>query len=412
MPLSRTPRTVLGAAAFVLAASAAAGSSAAQPAVPPARPGAQADARFAQFIAALWPEAQRRGVSRATFDAAFRGMTPDAKVIALTKKQSEFVRPIWDYVNGAISPQRIAQGQGHAARWASTLDQAEQRYGVPRSVVLAIWGMETGYGANTGGMSVLRSLATLAFVRYRGEFFREELLTALQILQQGAATREGMRGSWAGAMGQTQFMPSSYVKFAADGDGDGRRDIWTSVPDALASTANFLREHGWQPNLPWGVEVELPEGFDYRHLRLDFSQWASLGVRAANGQALPRSGEATLFLPAGARGPALLVTANYDAIKSYNSSDAYALGVALLADRIAGGRGLRAAWPVDDPMLDKDGRVEVQRRLAGLGLYTGEADGRLGSKTREAVRRFQLDRGLLPDGYASPAVLQALRTGR
>lgn len=408
MPVAR-PVSRLG--LLLLAACLAGGPALAQPPRPSAGQG-QAAGDFGRFVAGLWPEAQAAGVSRATFDAALRGVTPDPKIVALTRKQSEFVRPIWDYVNGSVSAARLAKGAELAARWSATLDRVERQYGVPRSAILAIWGMETGFGANTGNLSVVRSLATLAFVRYRGDFFRGELVTALRLLEEGAVEPGTLRGSWAGAMGQTQFMPSSYAKFSADGDGDGRRDIWGSVPDALASTANFLRQHGWQPGLPWGVEVELPEGFDFQNLRHDFGRWASLGVQAANGRALPGSGEATLFLPAGAGGPAFLITANYDAIKSYNSSDAYALGVALLGDRLVGGRGLRAAWPVDEPQLDGPGRMEVQRRLTALGLYEGDADGRLGSKTRAAVRAFQLARGLPADGYASPALLQALRQGR
>jgi lytic murein transglycosylase len=351
-------------------------------------------------------------VSRATFDEAFRDVAPDPKIIALTKKQSEFVRPIWEYINGAISSARLERGRQLAAQYGETLAAVERAYGVPRAVVLGVWGMETNFGSFTGSIYAVRALATLAFTRYRGDFFREELLTALQILESDHVDRATMLGSWAGAMGQTQFMPSSFVKYAVDGNRDGRRDIWNTVPDALASTANYLRQQGWQPGLPWGLEVELPEGFDFRNLRQSFASWQGLGLRRIDGRPFPRSGEATLFLPGGARGPAFLITDNYNVIKTYNSSDAYALAVAHLGDRLMGGAPIQGDWPTQEPQLDKDQRQEVQRRLAGLGLYAGETDGKLGSKTREAVRAFQLQRGLVADGYADVAVLRELRAVR
>jgi membrane-bound lytic murein transglycosylase B len=367
---------------------------------------------FQRFVQGLWPMAKARGVSRATFDEAFRGVEPDSKIIALTRKQSEFVRPIWDYINGAISTQRLDRGQQAASEWSKTLDAVERAYGVPRSVVLGVWGMETNFGSFTGSIYAVRALATLAYTRYRGDFFREELLTALQILENDHVDRAKMLGSWAGAMGQTQFMPSSFMKYAVDGNRDGVRDIWASVPDALASTANYLREKGWEPGLPWGFEVRIPEGFDFRNLRQGFASWSTLGLRRVDGKAMPRSGEATLFLPGGATGPAFLVTANYDVIKAYNSSDAYAMGVASLGDRLMGGPPIQGTWPKDEPTLDKDQRQELQKRLSGLGLYEGDTDGKLGSRTRDAVRNFQLGRGLTPDGYADLAVLRELRVAR
>ena len=380
--------------------------------VAPARAQEAAPAGFQRFVQGLWPAARARGVSRATFEEAFRGVEPDPKIIALTKKQSEFVRPIWDYINGSISAQRLDRGRQMAAEWSKTLDLVERTYGVPRSVVLGVWGMETNFGSFTGSIYAIRALATLAYTRYRGDFFKDELLTALQILENDHIDRSKMLGSWAGAMGQTQFMPSSFMKYAVDGNRDGVRDIWASVPDALASTANYLREQGWEPGLPWGFEVKLPEGFDFRNLRQGFASWQALGLRRMDGKAMPRSGEAALFLPGGANGPAFLVTDNYDVIKTYNSSDAYAMGVAYLGDRIMGGLPIQGAWPKDEPMLDKEQRQELQKRLAGLGLYVGEADGKFGSKTREAVRNFQLGRGLTPDGYADLAVLRELRAAR
>jgi lytic murein transglycosylase len=398
-----TGRALLG--ALVIACASVGSSASAQAQAAP-----QAD--FRRFVDDLWPEAKARGVSRATFEEAFRGVAPDPKIVALTKKQSEFVRPIWEYIRGAISNERLERGRQLAQHYSATLAAVERTYGVPRAVVLGIWGMETNFGSFTGSIYVVRALATLAFTGYRGDFFRQELLTALQILESDHIDRATMLGSWAGAMGQTQFMPTSFVKYAVDGDRDGRRDIWNTIPDALASTANYLRQQGWQPGLPWGFEVELPEGFDFRNLRQGFAAWQGLGLRRVDGQAFPRAGEATLFLPGGARGPAFLVTENYNVIKTYNSSDAYAMGVAHLGDRLMGGRPIQGEWPVNEVQLDRDQRQEVQRRLSGLGLYAGETDGKLGSKTREAVRAFQLQRGMVSDGYASLGLLRELRAVR
>jgi lytic murein transglycosylase len=369
-------------------------------------------ADFGRFVSSLWPEAKARGISRATFDEAFRGVQADPKIVALTRKQSEFVRPIWEYIDGSISGQRLERGRQMAGEWSKTLASVERTYGVPRSVVLGVWGMETNFGSFTGSIYTVQALATLAYTGYRGEFFKDELITALQILDGEHIDRDKMRGSWAGAMGQTQFMPSSFMKYAVDGNGDGIRDIWSSVPDALASTANYLRQHGWKPGLPWGFEVTLPKGFDYRNVDHGFSRWAALGIRRVDGKALPKAGEANLFLPGGASGPAFLVTENYNVIKAYNSSDAYAMGVAHLGDRLLGGASIQGAWPRNEPSLDKDERHEVQNLLSDLGYYKGETDGKLGSKTREALWNFQLRRGLTPDGYADVAALKALRAAR
>jgi membrane-bound lytic murein transglycosylase B len=368
--------------------------------------------QFQRFVEALWPEARARGVSAETFHTAFAGVTPDPKIISLSQNQSEFVRPIWDYIAGAVTPARVTKGQAVADELAGVLDTVESVYGLPKGVVLGIWGMETNFGRFTGSIYVVRALATLAFIRYRAEFFRGELLTALDILEQNHVQASNMLGSWAGAMGQTQFMPSNFVRYAIDGDGDGKRNIWTSRPDALASTANYLRKKGWQPGLPWGFEVELPDGFDFRHHRLSFGDWRRAGVRRIDRKDMPRLGEAALLLPAGASGPAFLVTDNYDIIKTYNPSDAYALAVGHLGDRIYGGQPIEGRWPKDEPLLDKAGREEVQTRLTVLGLYSGNADGRLGSKTRAAVREFQLRRGLKADGYANSALLKELRAVR
>jgi len=376
---------------------------------PEARP---AEPGFDGFLRALWPQAQARGISRQTFDLAFQGVTPDASIVALTRKQSEFTAPIWSYLNGAVGGGRIARGREMLETHAGVLAQVEQRYGVPREIILGIWGMETNYGSFKGDKDVIRSLATLASIRYRGDFFRDELLTALELIEKGYAERRELRGSWAGAMGHTQFMPSSYLTYAVDHGGDGHADIWTSTSDAIASTANYLKGHGWTPGLPWGVEVVVPEGFNHSLHRASFSAFRAAGLRRADGAALPSSGEARLFYPAGHTGPALLLTANFDVIKKYNSSDAYALAVGHLGDRIAGRDALQGEWPVKAPRLDKAGIIDVQRRLTTLGLYNQDADGRIGTGTREAVRQYQLRERLLADGYPTPSLLARMKAPR
>lgn len=373
-----------------------------------------ARADFNQFVQGLWPLARAEGVSRATFDAAFKGVTVDPAVIGLTKRQAEFVRPIWGYLDGAISATRLSRGRAAADEWADTIASAERTYGVDRRVIMGIWGMETNFGSYTGDMYVIRALATLAYAKYRGTFFRDELITALKILEEGhIAPARSMRGSWAGAMGQTQFMPSSFMKYAVDFNGDGAKNIWTDVRDALGSTAHYLKQFGWIAGQPWGFEVDLPAGFDYRladrsRMR-PFSEWAGYGVRRADERGFPRSGEAALYLPAGARGPKFLITANFAVIKKYNSSDAYALAVAHLGDRIYGGEPIAAAWPRKDKQLSLTQGKELQRRLVSLGFPMEKIDGKLGEASRAAIRSYQLQAGLLPDGYPTEALLARLR---
>ena len=371
-----------------------------------------ASASFDIFLQRLWPQAQARGISRTTFDLAFRGVTPDASIVALTKKQSEFSAPIWSYLNNAVGGGRVPRGQAVAAENAAVLAQVEARYGVPREVVLGVWGMETNFGSFKGSKDVIRSLATLAAIRYRGDFFRDELLTALELIQKGYVERDELRGSWAGAMGHTQFMPSSYMKYAVDWTGNGHADIWNSSSDAIASTANYLKSYGWVPGLPWGMEVSLPDGFDHRLDKASFAAFRSAGVRRADGRALPSSGEGRLFYPAGHTGPVLLLTANFDVIKKYNSSDAYALAVGHLGDRIMGRPAIQTDWPVKAARLDMAGTKDVQRRLKALGLYDHDADGRIGTGTRAAVRRYQISVGEIADGYPTPALLTRMRGSR
>ncbi len=301
---------------------------------------------FRGFVEGLWPQARRRGVSRETFERAFADVTPDAAVLAKTKRQAEFVKPISVYLASAVSQSRIETGQARAKDWKATLEKADRTFGVDPYIVLGVWGLETNFGRNTGDLSTIRCLATLADARYRGDYFRRELLDALDILQQGHISAQAMQGSWAGAMGQTQFMPSAFKRYAIDFEGSGRKDIWRSVPTALGSTAHYLRRHGWVADQIWGCEVVVPD----RRASLGagarpFAFWADAGVRRADGGGMGVGGEASLLVPAGPDGPHFLVTRNFKVIKSYNNSTAYALGVALLGERIAGSPPLQASWP-------------------------------------------------------------------
>jgi hypothetical protein len=373
-----------------------------------AAPRAQAQ-NFDRFLGEVRQEALGRGIRAQTLDRALGGLEIDAGVIALTQKQGEFVKPVWDYLNSAIGGGRIDKGKALAQTHAPLLAKIEQQYGVDRGVLLGIWGMESNFGGFSGDKDVIRSLASLASVQYRGRFFRDELLIALTILDKGLAPREGLKGSWAGAMGQTQFMPSSFMAWAVDQDGDGRKNIWSSIPDIMGSTAHFLQGHGWIRGLPWGVEVSLPPRYAYKLMQGDFTAFSKAGVKRADGRPLPAHGQARLFFPANAQGPVFLVTANFDVIRQYNASDSYALAVAHLGERIRGGKPFVGSWPTNEPQLDQDGRIELQKRLGALGYDVGEPDGRIGSKTRAAIRQEQLNRGHIPDGWPSPAFLQMLR---
>ncbi len=372
----------------------------------PAKP----DPAMAGFVAGLRADAAARGVSEATFDAAFRDVTAsDPAVLARIRRQGEFSRPVWEYLVGAVTPARLTRGRARASALAQTLAGIERRYGVPASVVLAIWGIESDFGASAGSIPTIRALSTLALARHRGDLFRGELLDALAILQRGDITPRAMSGSWAGAMGQVQFLPSTYLAHAVDFDGDGHRDIWGSEADSLASIAAYLKDLGWDPTVSWGYEVTLPQGFDLSAYEGDLAGFAARGVRRTDGKALPAApgtgGRASLFLPGGLGGPVFLITGNFEVIRGYNTSDSYALAVGHLADRLAGGPPLAAPWPVGAARLDGDGIKALQQGLARAGFYRGDADGRAGPKLREAVRRYQIDAGLPADGYASPALL-------
>ena len=366
---------------------------------------------FASWQAAFRQEALSAGIQAAVFDAAFAGVSPDPAIIRADRSQPEFTRPVWEYLDSAISATRVRRGQALLAEHASTLQAIEQRYGVDRHALVAIWGMESNFGQYMGDKSVIAALATLAYEGRRPAFAHEQLLAALRILQHGDVQPSRMRGSWAGAMGQTQFIPSTYNQFAVDFDGDGRRDIWDSSADALASAAHYLQKSGWQSGQPWGVEVTLPSGFDYAladaDIRKPISEWRQLGVNnipAADDQA-----RAVVLLPAGHRGPAFLVLDNFRAILKYNNSTAYGLAIGLLSGALDSQPGVQAAWPRSDRQLDRSERIELQELLASRGYTPGAADGIIGANTRKAVRAFQQSLGQPADGYPSHELLQQLR---
>ncbi|MGY6534414.1 MAG: lytic murein transglycosylase [Pararhodobacter sp.] len=369
-------------------------------------------AAFDSWIAGFRPRALAEGISGATFDRAFASVGRNEDSIRREAHQPEFTRPIWAYLDSAVSDTRIENGQRMLREHARTLAAIEQRFGVEREVVVAIWGLESSYGQLRGTTPIIESLATLAFEGRRRAFFEQQLIGALQILQAGDTTPEQMVGSWAGAMGHTQFIPTSYLAYAVDFTGDGRRDIWSDDPtDALASAAAYLQRFGWQQGQPAIVEVRLPRGFDNRLAgsRRGVDAWRALGVEAQRGQRLPGAGEATLMFPAGANGPALLAFRNFNVIKRYNNADAYAIAIAHLAQRLQGGGDFVAPWPRDDRPLNADEREELQRHLQRAGFYQGEIDGRIGSGSLAAVRDWQSANGMAPDGYVSLALLQRMR---
>ncbi|MCR8958859.1 lytic murein transglycosylase [Variovorax sp. S2] len=374
---------------------------------------ADVEQRFAKWIADFRAAARTQGISDATLHSAFDQVQYLPRVIELDRAQPEFTRTVWDYLDNAVTPQRVATGQDKLLQVRTEADAAAVRYGVPPAVIVAIWGMESNYGGNYGNTPVVDALATLGFEGRREDWAKRELLAALKILDSGDIARERMIGSWAGAMGQTQFLPSNFLAYAVDADGDGRRDIWGSMPDVVASTANFLSRSGWQAGVPWGVEVRLPPGFDYGRadtsVRQSSGQWAAEGLRAIDDQPLPEFAEATVLLPAGARGPAFLIGPNFRAVLRYNNSTNYALAVGLLAQRLGGGPGVQAAWPRDLPALSRSQMVELQTALNQRGFATGAADGVMGPATREGLRRYQRSVGLPADGYPSAELLQRLQ---
>ncbi len=370
---------------------------------------------FSQWLEQLRAEALTQGISASVLDQAFAELSLDPSVLSADQSQPEFSRPAWAYIESATSPVRIRKGQALLAEHSKTLAAIEQTYGVSPSILVAIWGMESSFGQFMGEQSVIRSLATLAYAGRRQQFAREQLLTALAILQNGDISPQRMRGSWAGAMGQTQFIPTTYNSHAVDFDGDGRRDIWDSSADALASAAHYLQASGWQQGQSWGFEVQLPKHFDYAladaDIRRSLSDWQKLGVRAAQLSAQPAEAKASLLLPAGYRGPAFLVMDNFRVILRYNNSTAYALAIGLLSEQLNNRGQLIASWPRDEVPLSRSQRIALQEGLDAKGFNPGIADGIIGANTRKAVRAYQQSLGWPADGYPTLQLLQQL-TGK
>ncbi|SDG92407.1 lytic murein transglycosylase [Roseospirillum parvum] len=384
----------------------------APPAAEPVTPAPPPEAAppFDVWLAGLRAEARGRGVSEATLDAALTGIAPLPKVLEYDQRQPEFTRTFWDYIGRAVDPSRIARGQDLLAQHAGLLARAEARFGVPAHVLVAFWGLETDFGRHFGGFPVVEALATLAHDRRRSAFFRQELLLALDILERGDIPAPRMVGSWAGAMGHFQFLPSTFTRHAVDADGDGRRDIWGSLPDAVLSAGNFLGNLGWRAGELWGREVSLPEGFDYAladgQVEKPLAAWQALGVRRADGRPLPVAEmEAALLVPAGHQGPAFLVYPNFRVILDWNRSELYALAVGHLSDRLAGRPGLSVERPADLQPLRPSDIARLQAALADLGFDPGPADGMLGPRTRGALRAWQQAHRLPADGYPTRAMI-------
>lgn len=367
---------------------------------------------FNNWIAGFRGRALAQGISGQVFDRAFRDVTFNSEIVSKDRNQSEFRREIWDYLDSAVSPVRVKNGQEALRRNRRALDRIEAHYGVEKEVVAAVWGMESTYGERLGDLPLIQSLATLAYDGRRGKFFESQLIAALKILQSGDVTPEDMKGSWAGAMGHTQFMPTSYLAYAVDFTGDGKRDIWSDNPtDALASTAAYLKRFGWTKGQPWGVEVRVPRGFNAGAAKAKRmpSQWAAQGVVGVDGHAVRDYGSAALYLPAGLQGPAFMVFDNFGVIKRYNNSDAYAMGVGHLASRIGGGPEIQGAWPRGYNPLSFDERMEMQRRLQRKGFAIEKIDGIIGPNTVNAIRAFQQSVGVTPDGLPSQELLALLK---
>src|SRR6056297_1102804 len=371
---------------------------------------ASGHAGFDRWIKGFETRAVSQGIRRDVLNRAFQGVRHDPAVVARDRNQSEFRREIWDYLDSAVSPKRVENGQAALRRHRRVLERIEAHYGVEKEIVTAVWGMESSYGTRLGDLPLVQSLATLAYDGRRGAFFEKQLIAALQILQSGDVRPENMKGSWAGAMGHTQFIPTSYLAYAVDFTGDGRRDVWSDDPtDALASTAAYLKRFGWRKGLPWGVEVRVPRGESFGNTSRMPADWAARGVVGADGRAVRDYGSARILQPAGPAGASFMVFANFDVIKRYNNADAYALGVGHLADRIAGGPPIQASWPRGYDPLSFDERKEMQRRLKRKGFAVEKIDGIVGPNTVAAIRAFQRSVGAAQDGLPSQQLLALLK---
>lgn len=373
-----------------------------------------ANAGFQAWITGFRSRAQKQGISNNTLNRAFKGVDYDADVIKRDRNQSEFTKTIWEYLDSAASDTRIKNGKSALRQHRRTLDRIEAHYGVPKEVVAAVWGLESAYGTYKGSNDVIQSLATLAYDGRRGRFFESQLIAALKIIEAGDVAPRKMTGSWAGAMGHTQFIPTSYLAYAVDFTGDGKRDIWSEDPtDALASTAAYLAKFGWVKGQPWGVEVQLPRNFNFalasRKIQKTPADWAKLGVKGLDGRTVPNYGSASILLPAGGQGAAFMIFKNFAVIERYNTADAYVIGVGHLSDRLKGAGPIQAKWPRGDRALTFKERQEMQRRLTKAGFDTQGVDGKIGPNTIAAVRAYQASQGLTQDGYPSLTLLKRLR---
>ena len=376
---------------------------------------AQSESGFKLWIKQFEAKALANGISRRTFNRAFRGVKLNQRVMALDRKQAEFSRQIWDYLDTATSPKRVKNGKAMMQKHRKKLRKIEKKYQVDAKAVLAIWGLESSYGSNMGDINIIEALATLAYEGRRRKFGESQLLTALKVIQRGDITPKRMLGSWAGAMGHTQFIPTSYQAYAQDFDGDGRRDVWDprDPGDALASTANYLHKFGWVYKQPWGVEVKLPKKFNYGNASLKVkatpARWHELGVRLVSGGRIPNHGKGSVFLPAGADGPAFVVFKNFFVIKRYNNANSYAMAVGHLGDKIAGGGEFAREWPRGPGALKLNDKIAVQELLNRAGYDVGDPDGIIGPKTIDAISAFQSAQGVPLTGKADQDLLKLLR---
>lgn len=376
----------------------------------------QSAANFSNCIAGFESDAARRGIAPENFRRFTAGLTPDLRIMDLVDAQPEFTKAVWDYLDILVTDARLARGREMLAKHAAIFEQVEKAYGVDRYIIAAIWGIESNYSTQAGDRPVVRSTATLACIGRRQKYFKDEFLATLEILNRGDVKPELLKGSWAGAFGATQFMPTAFKRDAVDFDGDGRRNIVESVPDIIASTSNKFKKSKWQSGQTWGYEVVIPPRFNYLYAdrrMMTIGQWQSLGITRAGGKSFPRTvDQAYLIAPGGAGGPGFLMLLNFKAIMRYNPSEAYALAIGHFADRLRGGQPFVQAWPRDQRVLTRAERLELQQLLATRGFYRGEPDGSLGGRTQEAVRSFQASIGTPADGFASSGVLERLRGGR
>ena len=375
----------------------------------------EAAANFDNCVAAMWPDAARRNVSQENFQRFTAGLSPDLRLMDLMDAQPEFTKSIWDYLDILVNDNRLARGKEILAQYKAQFDATEKAYGVDRYTVAAIWGIESNYSTQMGDRNVVNSTATLACVGRRQSYFKEEFLSALEILDHGDLRPEQMRGSWAGAFGPTQFMPTAFKRYAVDADGDGRRDVVDDPSDLIASTANNLKKDGWQPGQSWGYEIVVPQGFNYmladRAKTMTLAQWEQLGIKRATAQPFPHPNDkAYLLAPAGSEGPGFLMLQNFRVIMKYNPAEAYALAIGHFADRLRGGQPFVQGWPRQERELSRAERLELQQLLAQRGFYRGTPDGQFGGETRQALRSFQASIGAPADGFASANMLEQLRT--